>query len=72
MKFRGFPDVHPSVTQERLIKAVEHSLFGASPPYGFCLKCGEDQSAEPDAEGHKCHSCNTPSVYGAEILQLYL
>jgi len=67
---KGFPDIHPSITDERIDKAVKHSLFGASAPYGFCLKCGEEVPIEPDATGSNCPSCKTPSVYGAEMILL--
>lgn len=67
---KGFPDIHPSITEARLIKAVKHSLFGASAPYGFCLKCGEDKPIEPDTVAATCQSCKTPSVYGAEVLNM--
>lgn len=37
---------------------------------GFCLACGNTQSAEPDACRYKCETCGEHKVYGAEELAL--
>lgn len=64
------PHIHESITEDRLLTAVRHSLFGASSPYGFCCKCGAEVPTEPDTAGDTCPSCGTPSVWGAEALNL--
>lgn len=38
--------------------------------YGFCLACGDTQTAEPDAEKYTCESCGEAKVYGVEELML--
>ncbi len=35
---------------------------------GFCLACGEDCRAEPDAVRMHCPSCAESKVYGVEYL----
>jgi predicted RNA-binding Zn-ribbon protein involved in translation (DUF1610 family) len=37
---------------------------------GFCLACGESQSAEPDARKYACEACGEHKVYGVEELVL--
>ena len=37
---------------------------------GWCLACGEQQSAEPDAVKYECESCGAKKVYGAAELAL--
>jgi hypothetical protein len=37
---------------------------------GFCLACGETQSAEPDAVRYVCEGCGAAKVYGAAELAL--
>lgn len=37
---------------------------------GFCLACGNTQSAEPDAVRHECEACGAKKVYGASELIL--
>lgn len=60
--------VHPDVTPERVIDAVERHQTTLDNP-GFCVKCGaEADSVEPDARGYECESCGEPGVYGAEEL----
>ena len=59
---------HKSITQARIIAAVEESNFGLSMP-GSCTACGADADAvEPDAELYPCEVCYQPGVYGAEQL----
>lgn len=58
--------LHPSVTQSRVIDAVERSTFGTE-QIGICLACGEEQDGcEPDARNYVCESCGEKFVYGAE------
>lgn len=35
---------------------------------GFCLACGCEQPAEPDATQYECDSCGERKVYGAQEL----
>lgn len=35
---------------------------------GFCLACGETQSADSDARRDVCESCGKPKVYGPSSL----
>jgi Zn finger protein HypA/HybF involved in hydrogenase expression len=37
---------------------------------GWCLACGEQQPAEPDARKYECESCGAAKVYGAAELAL--
>lgn len=53
----GTPQVKPACTEEEL------SAGG-----GFCLACGNEQTAEPDARKHQCEACGRPKVYGLEEL----
>jgi hypothetical protein len=42
-------ELHPSITTDRILRAVEGQMFGLENP-GFCIACGEDaESCEPDA-----------------------
>ena len=60
--------MHASITQDRVIEAVENAQMGLENP-GFCLACGEDaDGCEPDAEMYECECCGEPQVYGAEQL----
>lgn len=62
--------LHPSITQERIIAAVESSLMDTEQP-GFCIDCGADQSpVEPDAKNYVCETCGARSVFGAEQIML--
>jgi hypothetical protein len=59
---------HPSITDERILDAVERGTFGLDNP-GFCIQCGaEAEGVEPDARKYKCESCGAKAVYGAEEL----
>jgi hypothetical protein len=65
-------NIHPSVTLERVIEAVERYQSSLDNP-GFCVKCGCDaEGVEPDARAYKCECCGQRGVYGAEELLLYL
>lgn len=58
------------IDTDRLIEAVERSMFDLSSP-GFCRACGaEVDGVEPDAAGYTCEECGKPEVYGAEQLLL--
>jgi hypothetical protein len=60
--------VHKKITSERLIKAVERSMFELDSP-GFCIACGDaTDGVEPDAQRYPCRRCGERSVYGAEEL----
>jgi hypothetical protein len=58
----------PLITTERVIAAVEESMFGLGST-GFCQACGSEQEGcEPDMEGGTCESCGANEVTGAENL----
>ena len=76
MKYRTIAgelaDVHPSITPERIIDAVERCMTMLDDP-GFCLHCGTDaDGCEPDARHHKCDSCGRLTVFGAEEVLLMI
>ena len=63
--------IHPSLTVERIMEAVECWQTLDNP--GFCVACGEDaDGCEPDAERYECESCGKRAVYGAEQLLFYI
>ena len=35
---------------------------------GYCVNCGNEQPAEPDAQNYKCEACGHRAVNGTEIL----
>ncbi len=58
--------IHPSITEDRIIEAVE-----ADDCLGFCIACGADAfGVEPDARRYECEACGESAVYGAEELLL--
>ena len=60
--------IHPSVTQARVLEAVERGNTSLDNP-GICLACGQDQDGcEPDARRYECESCGEKAVFGAEEL----
>ena len=60
--------IHPSVTQARVLEAVERGNTSLDNP-GICLACGQDQDGcEPDARRYECDSCGENAVFGAEEL----
>ena len=61
--------IHPSITTDRVVQAVEESMIGLENP-GFCLACGEDaDGCEPDARNYPCEYCDERQVFGAsEVL----
>jgi hypothetical protein len=62
--------IHESITQERVLEAVEQGMFDLENP-GFCLACGEDASyIEPDAENYPCEICGENQVFGAEEVMI--
>jgi len=64
--------LHRSVTAKRIQELAQASIFGESNT-GLCLECGADaHGVEPDASKYFCESCNRKSVYGAELLLMYL
>lgn len=66
------PKIHESITQERVMDAVERQTYGLDNP-GFCLACGADHDeCEPDASGYECVECGERKVEGAENLLLML
>ena len=76
MKYRTIAgelaDVHPSITPERIIDAVERCMTMLDDP-GFCLHCGTDaDGCEPDARHYKCDSCGLLTVFGAEEVLLMI
>lgn len=65
-------NIHPSVTIERVVEAVERSHQLRDNP-GFCVQCGEDaEGVEPDARSYECEACGEPGVYGAEELLIMM
>lgn len=57
---------HPSITTDRVARAVETSLFTTDNP-GFCIACGEDaEGCEPDARNYECECCGKRQVFGAQ------
>ena len=64
--------IHPSVTPERVMEAVERELGSLDNP-GFCVRCGADaEGVEPDARKYDCESCGEPGVYGASELLIMI
>jgi hypothetical protein len=60
--------VHPSVTTDRVMEAVERRMFSLDNP-GFCIACGEEaEGCEPDAREYECEFCGKPTVYGSDEL----
>jgi hypothetical protein len=70
MKINGVK-VHPRITEEVILEAVERSTTSLDNP-GLCIACGEEvYGIEPDAEGYACEACGAEeAVYGAEELLL--
>jgi hypothetical protein len=67
----AFP-LHPSITPERVIEAVEREHVSLDNP-GFCIACGEEaDGCEPDARKYRCESCGAMKVYGAEELLIHI
>jgi hypothetical protein len=62
--------MHPSITEDRIIEAVERQMTSLDDP-GLCIECGEEQGGcEPDARRCKCQACGKRGVYGAQELLL--
>ena len=58
--------MHKSITEDRIVAAVEDSMFGMGSA-GFCLSCGSERDGcEPDARNYECESCGERKVFGAE------
>lgn len=65
MRINGI-SVHPSVTVEIVMEAVERRMNSLDNP-GFCICCGvENGGCEPDARRYECDACGEMAVYGAE------
>lgn len=63
-------EIHPSLTHEILIEAVENQSTGLENP-GFCISCGaQHDDCEPDAQEYECEECGEYEVYGAEEILL--
>ena len=63
---------HKSITQERIIDAVERRNSGLDNP-GFCTVCDVDvEGVEPDARKYECECCGAKAVYGAEELMFHV
>lgn len=61
-------NLHPSITQSRVIEAVKEDDHR-----GFCIYCGEEASnVEPDARNYTCDACEEPGVFGAEELLFHI
>jgi hypothetical protein len=64
--------IHPSITLDRVMEAVESEMFGLENP-GFCIACGKEaMGCEPDAREYECESCGEHQVYGAQELLLMM
>jgi hypothetical protein len=64
--------IHPSITLERVIDAVERHQAMLDDP-GFCVHCGADaEGVEPDARNYTCEACGQPGVYGADELLIMM
>lgn len=60
--------MHKSITQERVVAAVERQMTTLDNP-GFCKMCGHEQDGcEPDARKYRCESCDEKAVFGASEL----
>jgi len=68
MALRRLKDVHPSVTQSRVMELTEAEMTSLDNP-GICLACGETaDGCEPDARQYECEHCGEKQVYGAAEL----
>lgn len=64
--------IHPSITHERVLRAVQRRHTTLDDP-GFCLACGaEVDGVEPDARRYECEVCGEHAVYGVEELVISL
>jgi hypothetical protein len=60
--------LHESITEERVIEAVERYNRTLENP-GFCRLCGhENWGVEPDARNNPCERCGGSFVAGAQEL----
>lgn len=60
---------HKSLTEAAILDAVERRMMSLDNP-AFCLICGSENSAEPDARNVECESCGAKQVFGADELLL--
>lgn len=66
------PKMHESITEDRVIEAVERRMRSLDNP-GFCLSCGEEaEGCEPDARRYECEHCGERKVYGADEILFML
>ena len=64
--------MHPSITADRVVDAVERRMRSLDNP-GFCVLCGEDaDGCEPDARKYPCEHCGKRGVFGAEELLIHM
>ena len=64
--------IHPSITQERVVKLVQSQMFGLEDP-GLCIACGAERGqCEPDAQEYECEECEQNTVYGAQELLFHI
>lgn len=70
MSTKTLTSIHESITEDRVMDAVEACTYGTENP-GFCIACGADHDGcEPDARNYKCYECGKREVYGAEQVML--
>jgi hypothetical protein len=71
MKINGIR-VHPDITAETIIEAVERRRTSLDNP-GICILCGiETEGVEPDARNYHCEACGADQVFGVEELLIRL
>ena len=64
--------MHPSITLEKLIDAVQRQETTLDNP-GFCVACGQEQEGcEPDMRNGECEHCGERKVFGASELMMEL
>ena len=55
-----------TATDGTIVHVSEEDLLDGT--IGYCVACGEEARAEPDAYGYRCESCDARAVYGTEAL----
>lgn len=58
---------HASLTDATIAEACRRRMSSLDNP-AFCLVCGCENNAEPDARNVECESCGAEQVFGAEEL----
>ena len=52
-----------------IVRVPTEQLMGMGiSDYGYCVNCGNEQPAEPDARNYRCEACDHRAVNGTEIL----